>query len=369
MPEQSDKSGQIGGVEKTIGGFFAPECAPTVPGVAPDCGVLDFWGVTETNAALFQNARSALRYIFNNHQHENRQAGRIWAPAFICADAIVAAPEGMSVDYFPIQPNLSPDVDWLNSRAMAGDCVLAVDYFGRPPALEFIELTRRRTDILWIEDRAQALSPSEVPWGDWVVYSPRKLFGVPDGGVALQINAQPDASLSDPGYTPEEETSAKTAPVLAPALKAAVKTQNNREAAFQEYRESEAAMTVGATTMSQLTRQLLCVIDPLAAITRRRENYAILDEALGDYAVFSNSDVSFAPLGFPVRHVDCDRILGHLHKEGVFAARHWRDLPSPASAFPWEHALAREIMTLPCDQRYDAKDMQRVAHVFLEAVR
>ena len=34
---------------------------------------------------------------------------------------------------------------------------------------------------------------------------------------------------------------------------------------------------------------------------------------------------------------------------------------------PQVDRLAREIMTLPCDQRYDASDMDRVADCFLEA--
>ena len=42
-------------------------------------------------------------------------------------------------------------------------------------------------DIFWIEDCAQALVP-DVPWGDWQIFSPRKLFGVADGGVARCLN-------------------------------------------------------------------------------------------------------------------------------------------------------------------------------------
>mgnify|MGYP006999198428 CR=1 FL=1 len=37
------------------------------------------------------------------------------------------------------------------------------------------------------------------------------------------------------------------------------------------------------------------------------------------------------------------------------------DLPSPAAEFPAEHALSRRLLTLPCDHRYDAADMARVA--------
>jgi len=53
--------------------------------------------------------------------------------------------------------------------------------------------------------------------------------------------------------------------------------------------------------------------------------------------------------------------------ERVFCARHWADLPSPGADFPAEHDLSRRLLTLPCDHRYDAADMARVAQAFQAA--
>jgi len=346
-------------VNKTVGGFFALALSSTSSVVPSGSSVLDFWGVNDSNSVAFQNARSALRYIFNHHQPK-----RIWAPAFICSDAVAAVPGGTPLSYYPVQPNLSPDVSWLGTRLEAGDCVLAVDYFGCPPDVDFIAYTQSRLDVLWVEDCAQALDPAHPAWGNWAVYSPRKLFGVPDGGIAVRIRAKDAATPVAAEYDAAEDASCGSAALL----KLETESVEERDAAYQAYRDSEAAMQVCATPMSCLTRRLLALIDARTAIARRRKNYGVLVDTLRDFAVLPHATPSFAPLGFPVRHRECDRIWTQLRDRGVFAARHWRDLPSPAAAFPWEHTLSEEIMTLPCDQRYDAADMQFVAEMFREAL-
>ena len=52
---------------------------------------------------------------------------------------------------------------------------------------------------------------------------------------------------------------------------------------------------------------------------------------------------------------------------GIPAHAHWEHLLAPAREFPAEHALAAGTLTLPCDQRYSAEDMQRLATVFRAA--
>ena len=84
------------------------------------------------------------------------------------------------------QGSLQSTADALLQGVRTGDAVLVVSYFGNPIAPSWCTLSRQRPEIVWIEDRAQALWPNSNPMGSWVVYSPRKLIGVPDGGVLVR---------------------------------------------------------------------------------------------------------------------------------------------------------------------------------------
>ncbi|HET9051006.1 MAG TPA: hypothetical protein VFO60_04840, partial [Candidatus Dormibacteraeota bacterium] len=59
---------------------------------------------------------------------------------------------------------------------------------------------------------------------------------------------------------------------------------------------------------------------------------------------------------------DRDELRRGLAREGIFAPIHW-ELPGAVTVreHPREHAIAASIVSLPCDQRYDAADMERVA--------
>ena len=53
-------------------------------------------------------------------------------------------------------------------------------------------------------------------------------------------------------------------------------------------------------------------------------------------------------------------MVARLGERGVFCARHWSALPCPRDGFDAAWTLAGDILSIPCDQRYDAEDMFRV---------
>lgn len=328
---------------RPIGGFFALErIGRPVAG-----NILDLWRARSDNSWMFVNARSALSHLLTE-----RQVNRLLLPAFICPELAAAAGPGIAIAYYPLTPELSPDLAWLTAELEAGDCVVAVDYFGRPPSPDFRNFVSRRAEILWVEDCAQALAP-EI-WAKWALYSPRKLFGVPDGGILVHA----DGRIAPPRHAGADVVAATAPRICADA-----------DWRFTAYQEVEAGMRVSAQAMSRLTRDLLASLDPAPVMRRRRENYAVLAGLLPGHALIDDPAASFVPMGFPVRVSDRDAVWRRLCGAGVYAARHWAALPSDPVDFAFEHSLSRSIITLPCDQRYDGGDMRRVAAIFEDACR
>jgi dTDP-4-amino-4,6-dideoxygalactose transaminase len=236
---------------------------------------------------------------------------------------------------------------------------LAVDYFGRPAEPDFVSLVRSRPDIGWVQDCAHSLG-TDPAWGDWLLYSPRKVIGVPDGGILvaqhedlpnLPTVAGTDFAFALPSIERFEDRG---------------ETDNQRW--YAHYVQAEAAMTAGAQAMSRLSLELLQSADVGIDGDLRRKNYAILNARLREQAFFRDARISFVPLGFPIRVRSAVTLAEQLAQKRIFAARHWRSLPSDASIFADEHRLARELLTLPCDYRYGEPEMHRVADAVVEAL-
>lgn len=328
-----------------VGGFFELELPPASgPGLAAD------WNMPADPAASYANARSALAALI-----VALRPAKIWLPAFVCrAVAEAAAAARVAVDYFPVGSQLTPDIGFLDAMARSGEMVLAVDYFGAAPTDRFIDFAQRRTDLLFVEDAAQALDTGRPQWAGWRLHSPRKLVGVADGGFVT-----PAAALArQPAARPQSDRRHYDAACLR-----FEDTDGEANALWHGVNQArEAAETVDTRRMSRLSRDLLERLPTAPIAAQRRENFRVLADALQAVAFLPVGDPRFVPFGFPIRLAAGRRaaLRQRLIEQGIFPAIHWQDLPSPAS-FADEHALADQLLTLPCDHRYRPADMERVA--------
>ena len=121
--------------------------------------------------------------------------------------------------------------------------------------------------------------------------------------------------------------------------------------------------------MSELSKSLLLHTFDYATIAqRRRENYKILAETLSAIALFPTLTTDVVPLGFPIRLENRDTIRQVLFEHQIYSPVHWPIQGIVPGRFEDSHRLAAEIMTLPCDQRYDRQDMERMAQIVWEVL-
>jgi dTDP-4-amino-4,6-dideoxygalactose transaminase len=329
-----------------VGGFFGLHTPP-----ASARSVWRLWRLDAKRDLALGNARSALAEFL-----KQRNARRLWLPAYVCEAAAEGAVAGAgSVEFFPVDETLAPDSAFLRNHLRRGDFVLAVDYFGAAPDAAFRRLVAERRDVGWIEDRAQALDVGAAAWGDWQLFSPRKLLGVPDGGILTRGGPRAARAADIEGML-----SAQAARLDDPACK------RNRDW-FAAYQRSEAAQKVALDAASEFTLAVLRAADAAAMAQRRRANWRTLHRALASLAAWRRAP-GLAPFGYVVRVRNSERAQDRLAARGVFAQRHWARLPSPRRQHPQAHRLAAELLTLPCDHRYDATDMRAVARVARECL-
>lgn len=276
---------------------------------------------------------------------------RVWLPAYSCPELAAAVPAAL-LRFFPMDEDLSPKCDVLRRSLRAGDLLLATDYFGWPPGSKFLKFMAERPDVLWVEDRAQCLFTDTPPWAPWVLYSPRKLVGVPDGGIVVSAadtavdtagGQYADASLALPELMRFEDTA-----------------ETNNKDWYRAFKSREARFTTEPRPMSRMTEALLRRIPLRPLVEARRRNYEFLFERLSLRAAWRRPAAGVTPFGLVIRTRDGAALGAALADQRLFCQRYWPTLAVGASEFPWENELARSHVTLPCDQRYDESSLMRL---------
>jgi hypothetical protein len=292
---------------------------------------------------------------------------QVWCPSYLCY-SILEAIQQCSIDiirFYEASYDLTiPSYDWLD-QVDQGDLVILIDYFGF--ACDSICAAKAKERGAWVlEDASQALLSDNVSrYSDFVLYSPRKFVGVPDGGVlciSCDINL-PEVTLDIPPMQWWLDAFA------ASLLRRESDIYGGAQPWFDLFQKTENTSPIGGFAMSELSKALLLSNFDYSTIAMRRvENYRYLTGKLGFYALFPNLPERTVPLGFPIRTQKRDEIRQTLFTHEIYPPVHWPIQGLVPAEYSDSHKLAQEIMTLPCDQRYSESDMERMVKVIVEVL-
>lgn len=310
---------------------------------------------------LLYNARCGIRVLI-----DHLRPRKTWMPSYLCPDMLRAVDTSQTaLRYYEIDHALCLAGDEWIRDVEPGDLVLYIDYFGFPFNTGYGAMGEcRRKGAIILRDAAQALLSHSDDVADFTLYSPRKYVGVPDGGVLTAFGrALPDVALSPP----PPEWVMKT--MEAAILRREFDRQGGARRWFAMFQQHEPAYPIGPYAMSEMARTLLVGgIDYAMIARRRRENYAALAETLEEWAVYPALPPGVVPMGFPVRIAERDRVRRALFAQEIYPPVHWGIDGSVPVEFEESHRLSREVMTLPCDQRYGPADLKRLAGSFRDTL-
>ncbi len=278
------------------------------------------------NGTLLNTGRNALRHII-------RKLGvkHIHVPFYICPAVLDAlCMEGCKTELYSIGDDMLPCRSFPKE-----DFVLYVNYFG--VCGNKVNLLHSKYPNL-IVDCAQAYFA--IPKGRASFSSPRKFFGIPDGGVAYGVESTSyDVDSSDYRKKHLLERKERGATPLG----------------YKLFREAEDSLDGAALMeMSQFTRNCLQKVDIVHAKTRRLENFTFLSDHLPTLFPFDMAEDD-VPMVYPYI-TDNPHLREWLISNKIYVATYW-----PGICHCDE--LRNRILPLPIDQRYDIKDMDRI--VFL----
>jgi len=284
----------------------------------------------------------------------------VWLPSYLCASVIASFPPDIEIRFYSINESLRiAEKKWL-SEIQENDIVVFIDYFGFNYWLEWGQEARQRGAWV-IEDACQAMLNREFcQCSHYVLFSPRKFVGVPDGGILL---AQNGAKLPDE-MIPAAPARWWLEALRASILRAEYDWHGGERTWFDLFQKTEAEGPSNPCKMSELSLMILKeVVDWQEVSIRRRNNYKLLASELEEIAIFPDLTEDAVPLGFPIVVKDRDRIRQALFTEEIFPPIHWPIASFVPCDFEDSHRLAGNIMTIPCDQRYNRSDMERVINI------
>jgi hypothetical protein len=292
------------------------------------------------DATLLNSGRNCLAYIL-----EAQSISRIYIPKYTC-DVLIEPLKRLNIDYsfYSIDQNLEIKE---NIDLSSDDLLLYTNYFGIKDSYSK-ELARRYQERL-ILDCAQAFF-FKPPYSPHVFYSPRKFFGLPDGGM-LYTNKRVARNL------PTDHSYERFNHLLK-------RIDLGPEAAYEEFKQEDRSLDEQPVKqMSKLTQHLLKNIDFEAARKNRLENFKFLQEELKALNKLNiNAEELTGPLAYPLFTEDLslrDKLISHK----IYVPLYWPNVMEWCKDGELEYHLAQGILPLPIDQRYGLSDMKKVIDV------
>lgn len=290
------------------------------------------------------SGRNCFEYILRANKYK-----AVYIPYFTC-DVLVEPLTKLGIEYYfyEIDDNLEPVFNY--DRIKQNQAFLSTNYFGLKT--DFIKnLTSSNVKGLIVDDAQAFFSPPIT--GVDTFYSPRKFFGVPDGGLLSTANQLADKFEDDYSYDRFSHLIKRID--LSP------------EDGFMDFKENDRSLSnLLIKRMSALTQAILSSIDYKGIAVRRRENFQYVHSHLKDKNLLdielNEEDV---PMVYPFRVGNAEQLRKRLISKRIYCATYWPNVFNWCSRNSLEYSLANEIISLPIDQRYSLKEMELIVNLIL----
>lgn len=286
------------------------------------------------------SGRNCLAYIIKANNIKS-----ICIPYYIC-DCIIdtCRKYGVTIKYYHVGIDFKP----VEIQQCNDDWVYIVNYFGQISHEEMIQFSKRYNNI--IVDNAQAYFNSPVKNTE-TIYTCRKFFGVPDGGVLFSNRKLKEKLVVDESFQHMVHLVGRferTASEFYNEMK-----DNNQRFANEDIKQ-----------MSKLTENLLHSIDYEDVRRRRDTNYLYLSSKLNNINLIKPKETA-GPFAYPLMVTNAEKMRKELINHNVYIPILWPNVKNETDANRIEFKLANNILPLPCDQRYELCDMELVSQMVL----
>lgn len=286
-------------------------------------------------------ARNALLYVL-----KARKIQKLYIPYYLC-DSVseMCDREGYTYEFYHINSSFLPVFD---KDLSDNEYLYIVNYYGQISNEQIINLQSKYKRI--IIDNVQAFFQKPVHGID-TIYSCRKFFGVPDGAYLST-----DCMLED--ELPEDVSSGRIKHLLGRFETGSASTYYQ---AFQK--NDESFKNLELRKMSKLTHNMLGAIDYEKVKKIREENYLFLHEQLKQTNLL-DVNVPEGPYAYPFYCKNGVALRRKMAEQKIYIPTLWPNVLFSDDQIAKDYA--RNILPLPCDQRYSCKNLNYLLKICKE---
>lgn len=295
------------------------------------------------DAVALNSARNCLAYIIRA-----RQIKKILIPKFLCDSVrIICKRENIEVKYYAIGLDFLPEEISLKDD----EWLYLVNYYGQISNVKLKDIINTYKRV--IIDNVQSYFQSPIKGVD-TIYTCRKFFGVPDGAFLYTDVDYNELLEQDVSYE-------RVAHILG-------RYEDTASTFYGNYTENEKLIsTLPVMKMSKLTKNLLCAIDYDYIKSKRKNNFCILENLLGQI----NKLDLLVPEGafmYPLYISSGGEVRKKLQEKRIFIPILWPDVFDICSESELEYDIAMNILPIPVDQRYNENDMRYIAEEIIKCI-
>lgn len=286
------------------------------------------------NLIALNTCRNALIYIL-----KVKKIKKLYIPSYLC-DSIsnILKRENIEFDFFNIDEIFLPIFD---KNLENDEYILIVNYYGQLNDIALKNLSKRYKNI--IVDNTQAFFQRPLKGID-TIYSCRKFFGVPDGAyVSTNVKLKENIII--------DNSKDRFKHLLG----------RYEGAASEYYKDFKINDTLFITEpikyMSKLTSNILGAVDYKKTSEIRNRNFKYLHNFLKKYNKLK-LEIPEGAFSYPLYLENADEIRKELLKYKIYIPTLWSNVLNENMEDSIEYKYAKNILPIPCDQRYDIEDME-----------
>lgn len=291
-------------------------------------------------ALRLNSGKNCLEYILKGRKYR-----KVYIPYYTC-DVILRPFKKLGIAYQFYHINLQFEIA---ERIILheDEALLYTNYYGLKQ--QYIHQLATTYGKRLIIDNTQAFYAQPIEGLD-TFYTCRKFFGVSDGAYL---------------YTDIESIDGLQKSTSFNRIMHLIKRIDlSPEAGFDDFHQSDALLAEeNIMQMSRFTERLMQSIDYLKVAKQRRANFIQLHKVLSKSNKLQlNIEEDVIPMVYPYM-TDKEKLREHLILNRIFVATYWPNVLEWCTKKDIEFTLAKDIICIPIDQRYNSNDMKMIIKI------
>ena len=328
-------------------------------------GEIPAWISKFGNAALTSSGRGAISLLLKEIEAREKVA---LLPAYICESVIMPfIKSGYKCCFYEINTDLTPNHDSIADFENIGIFV-HMGYYGYPTNYSLQDIIKhfKQKFVIIVEDITHTLFSDYQRFeeNDYYVASLRKWMGLPGGGFL----ASPKKEIKNLPSCNDTFAKMRKEALTLKARYIIGKEKNLKPKYLELFSKSEELLSndYEPYCMDNLSKALINKLDTHWLKEKRCANFSTLSNGMKyvNYMepVFSSLSPDVCPMFYPVYIKNMRDIVQQiLIRNKIYCPIHW-PVPKQLEIDKYKSTshIYKEILSIPCDQRYDRSDMERV---------